>query len=261
MKNRENWEERIRDVLAMECDGVTASSALKDRIDGKILEMQKEAEDMKHLSVKKLVIGVAVGCLLVSGGVFAAGHATSLVTHTFLPDMCRDYGKLPEMEKKLGYAVDAVEEFSNGYRFQRMSVDEWEGRDAGGNQVYTFKSLGIDYAKGGEKSVSLYIEKPVETPVRDRMPDTTRDCAGITVYYDSITNKQVPPDYVLTQEDKDGEARGDFYISVGTPEVEVHQNMTVSWDKDGIHYQLLGFDLNLSADEMLDMAEEIIGTK
>ncbi|GEM_PF-3017917 len=31
--------------------------------------------------------------------------------------------------------------------------------------------------------------------------------------------------------------------------------------KDGVRYQLLGFDLNLGAEEMFDMAEEIIGTK
>lgn len=261
MEQRDIWDEKIKDALRSECDGITAPRELMDRIDEKILESEKETGDMKHLSVKKLVIGVAVGCLLVSGVVFASGHAVSLVTHTFLPGMCRDYGKLPEMEQKLGYAVDSVEEFSNGYRFQTMSVDEWEGKDESGNRVYTFQSLGINYVKSGEESVSLYIEKPVETRVRDRMADATRVCEGITVYYDSITNKQVPPDYVLTQEDKEGEARGDFYISVGTPEVEVHQNMTVSWDKDGIHYQLLGFDLNLSPDEMLDMAEEIIESK
>lgn len=261
MKQRDIRDEKIKNVLQSECDDITASRELKDRIDKKILESEKEAENMKHLSVKKLVIGVAVGCLLVSGGVFAAGHAISLVTHTFLPDMCRDYGKLPEMEQKLGYEVDAVETFSNGYRFKSMSVNEWEGRDEGGNQVYTFKSLGINYVKSGEEPVSLHIEKPVETPVRDRTPDATRVCGDITVYYDSVTNKQVPPDYVLTQEDKYGEARGDFYISVGTPEVEVHQNYSVTWEKDGIHYHLLGFDLNLNADEMLDMAEEIIGSK
>ena len=66
---------------------------------------------------------------------------------------------------------------------------------------------------------------------------------------------------MLTEEDKAGEARGDFYISVGSQEVEIHQNQTVTWDKDGVHYQLLGFDLSLNAEEMLDMAEEIIGTK
>lgn len=261
MKKRDDWEEKIRDVLALECDGIAASRALKDRIDEKILESEKEAGDMKHVSVKKLAIGVAVGCLLVSGGVFAAGHAVSLGSHHYLQDACRDYDRLPEMERKLGYAVDAVEEFSNGYRFERMFVDEVKGRDEEGNEVYTFMSMDIDYEKSGEEPISLFIEKPVETPVRQGTPDATRVCGDITVYYDMITNKQVPPDYVLTEEDKAGEVRGDYYISVGSAKVEVHQNHTVTWDKDGIHYQLLGFDVKISPEEMLDMAEEIIGTR
>ncbi|MDE5938236.1 MAG: hypothetical protein K2H37_04070 [Lachnospiraceae bacterium] len=261
MKKREVWEEKIKDVLALECDSITASRALKDRIDEKILESEKEAENMKHLSVKKLVVGVAAVCLLVSGGVAAAGHAVSLSSHHYLQNACRDFGKLPEMEQELGYAVDVVEKFSNGYRFESMSVDDVQGKDAESNVVYTFKSMMIEYGKSGEEDICLIIEKPVEMPASEETPDATRVCGDITAYYDMITNKQVPPDYVLTEEDKAGEARGDCYISVGSAKVEVHQSHTVTWDKDGIRYQLLGFDLNIGAEEMLDMAEEIIGSK
>lgn len=261
MKKRDDWEEKIRDVLALECDSTTASRALKDRIDEKILESEKEVENMKHLSVKKLAIGVALGCLLVSGGVFAAGHAVSLTSHHYHQDDIRDYGRLSEMEQKLGYTVDAVEEFANGYRFDHMELDDVKGKDEGGNELYTFKSLDIIYTKSGENRVSLFIEKPVEIPVRSRTPGATRICGDVTLSYDALTNKQVPPDYVLTEEDKVNEARGDFYISVGTAEVEIHQNQMVTWDIDGVRYQLLGFDLHLSAEDMFDMAEEIMGTK
>ena len=58
---------------------------------------------MKKLSVKKLAIGVAVGCLLVSGGVYAAGRAVSLSTHHYRTDDCRDYGKLSEMEQMVDW--------------------------------------------------------------------------------------------------------------------------------------------------------------
>ena len=74
MREREAWEEKIKNALALECGGVTPSRDLKDRIDRQILESQKEAGNMKKFSMKKLVIGVAAGCLLVSGGVFAAGR-------------------------------------------------------------------------------------------------------------------------------------------------------------------------------------------
>ncbi|MCM1268302.1 MAG: hypothetical protein NC302_10395 [Bacteroidales bacterium] len=249
---------RIKDALAAECADIAASRELKERIDETIRE--REVQHMKRISTKKLVIAVAAGCLLLSGSVFAAGHATSFVTNVFWNEMVRDYDRLGEMEEQLGYPVDAVEEFANGYRFQSMSVDEWEGRDESGNGIYTFKSLGINYEKRGEKPISLYVEKPVEAPVRDRQPDATRGCGDITLYYDSRTNKQVPPDYELTDEDRAAEASGDIYISVGTSEVELHQSSGVSWEKDGVSYDLLGFDLNLSAEEMLDMAEEILNT-
>ena len=261
MREKEVLEEKIKNALTSECDGITASQSLKDRIDERILESKKEAGNMKKLSVKKLAIGVAVGCLLVSGGVYAAGRAVSLSTHHYRTDDCRDYGKLSEMEQKLGYRVDAVEKFENGYRFDRMSVNSVQGKDEARNEIYSFQSLNIVYEKRGEESISLFVEKPVETPARDSVPDATRVCGGVTLYYESITNKQVPPDYVLTKEDKEGEARGDFYISVGTPEVEIHQNSTVRWEKDGVQYMLLGFDLNLDAEELLDMAEKIMGTK
>lgn len=190
-----------------------------------------------------------------------AGRAVSLSTHHYRTDDCRDYGKLSEMEQKLGYRVDAVEKFENGYRFDRMSVNSVQGKDEARNEIYSFQSLNIVYEKRGEESISLFVEKPVETPARDSVPDATRVCGGVTLYYESITNKQVPPDYVLTKEDKEGEARGDFYISVGTPEVEIHQNSTVRWEKDGVQYMPLGFDLNLDAEELFDMAEKIMGTK
>lgn len=86
MREQEAWEEKIKNVLDLECDGVTASRDLKDRIDRQILESQKEAGNKKKFSMKKLVIGVAAGCLLISGGVFATGHAVSLSTHSFLPN-------------------------------------------------------------------------------------------------------------------------------------------------------------------------------
>lgn len=261
MRQREDWEEKIKNVLALECDGVTASRDLKDRIDREILESQKEAGNMKKLSVKKLVIGVAVGCLLVSGGVFAAGHAVSFSTHSFLPDAYRSYSDLGKAEGELGYTADTVESFSNGYKFERMSVDEWQGEDEAGNAVYTFKQLDITYGRKGEEKVSLIAEKPVETPVRNKEPDAVRQVGDITLYYDITTFKFVPPNYELTDEDRANLEKPNYEISYGSDEVQIQQSYHVTWDKNGIHYQIFGFDLSLSADEMFDMAEEIMGTK
>lgn len=261
MKEREAWEEKIKNVLALECDGITASRDLKDRIDRQILESQKEAGNMKKFSMKKLVIGVVAGCLLVSGGVFAAGHVVSLTSHSYLWDAYRSYGDMDKAQAELGYSADTVEEFSNGYRFDKMFVNDVNGTDEVGNVIYTFKDLNISYEKSGEPPVWLDVNKPVEQQIRKGEPEATRQVEGITLYYDTTTYKFVPPSYELTEEDQANMERDDFTISYGTDEVQVQQNSAVTWEKEGVHYNLSGFDLNLNADEMFDMAEEVMGTK
>ncbi len=261
MRQREDWEEKIKNVLALECDGVTASRDLKDRIDERILESQKEAGHMKKLSMKKLVIGVAIGCLLVSGGAFAAGRVVSLTSHTYKLDVCKNYGDMEKMEAELGYAVDSVEKFSNGYCFEKMSVDDVNGNDADGNTIYTYKDLNIIYEKSGEPTVWLDVAKPVETPVRKGAPEATRQVGEITLYYDATTYKFVPSNYKLTDEDQANLEKDNFTISYGTAEVEIQTASDVTWEKDGVKYHLMGFDLNIGADDMFDMAEEIMGTR
>ncbi len=260
MERKENWEDKIKDVLTLECDGLTVSQDLKDRIDEKILTSQ-EAGNMRHLSWKKLVIGVVAGCLLVSGGVFAAGHVVSVSSHSDWRDGCKSYSGMEQQEKKLGYEVDSVEQFTNGYRFKKAVVGEKEGRDQEKNQVYSAKFMSIEYAREAEPTVSLYIEKPVVDFARTKSAEAERICGGINLYYDSMTYKCVPADYELTAEDEVNQDKDNYCISYGSDQVEIQKSSVVDWMKNGIHYELIGFDLNLTADEMFDMAEEIMGTK
>lgn len=261
MREKEAWEEKIKNALALECGSITPSRDLKDRIDREILESQKEAGNMKRFSMKKLVIGVAAGCLLLSGGVFAAGRVVSLSSHSYLWDAYKSYGDMDKAQAKLGYPADTVEEFANGYRFDKMFVDDVNGTDEDGNVIYTFKDLQISYKKSGEQAVWLSAAKPVEQQVRKGAPEATRQVEGITLYYDETTYKFVPPSYELTEEDQANLERDDFTISYGTDEVKVQKSSNVTWEKDGVVYNLSGFDLNLSSDEMFDMAEEVMGTK
>ena len=260
MRQEYDLEKQLKEALTQECADMTASRNLKERIDAEILERQKEA-DMKHFSVKKLIIGVVAGCFLVSGGVFAAGHAVSLSSHSYLGDRYKSFSDLDKAETKLGYQVDAVEAFENGYRFKSMSVTDVQGEDESGSAVYTFKSMDIQYGRGGDPSLSVFIEKPVETQVRTKDPQAVRQVGDITVYYDTQIYKFVPPNYELTDEDKAKQESGELAISYGTDKVQVQTSYHVTWCKDGIFYDILGFDVNLGAEEMLDMAEEIIGTK
>lgn len=259
MQMKYDFEQNIKHALETECQDIIASRSLKERIDDAIVNSQKEAGTMKHLSVKKLVIGVAAACLLAGGGAFAAGHAVMFSGGSSWLDAYTSYDDMDKAQEKLGYPVDSVETFSNGYRFSRMNVEDVDAWDEDGNKAYTFQEMNIYYEKDGEPRMYLAISKPVEAIEREKTPDAVRDCGDIALYYDEYTYKFVPPSYELTEEDQANMEKDNYYISYGSAEVEIRISQGVTWEKDGIHYNLAGFDLNLNADEMFDMAEQIIG--
>ena len=68
----------------------------------------------------------------------------------------------------------------------------------------------------------------------------------------------MPADYQATAEDKNLEAAGNYYISYGNDKVEVRESSSVQWEKDGVSYMIQGFDTDVSPQEMLAMAGEMI---
>ena len=80
MKTR--YEDKIKMALEMQCGGISASETLKQKIDSEIrmqgkivpislpdgqeVSMKKSGQGKKHFSAKKLAIGVAAACLLIS---------------------------------------------------------------------------------------------------------------------------------------------------------------------------------------------------
>ena len=257
MQTKPEFDNKIRIILENECDGISASEELKVRIDRAIKEEQ-EGNFMKHLSVKKLCAGVAAACLIMScGNVFAsrvvgfAGGSSSVPEYT-------SYEEIGKAEEKIGFKADHVEQFANGYSFSDACIGEMDAYGETNEKIYSLQSLEMTYSKAGKPDIELYIEKKLEDIPDTKQPNSVRMCGETTLRYDEYTYKLVPASYELTEEDKINQQRDDYNISVGTDEVEIQKATHVRWEKDGLTYNLFGFDLDLSADEMLDMAEEIL---
>ena len=110
-------------------------------------------------------------------------------------------------------------------------------------------------------AISKEIQKSSEMKFDGKLIKVTYDIAdvnGTKIYYTHYINKTVPADYELTEEDKAAEASGKLVFSCGSSKVEVLKVQSVTWKKDGIQYQLLQLDGKLSADELVDMAGEVI---
>ena len=207
---------------------------------------------------KKKIALIAVAATLVMGiTVFAASGIISqwFSSSSSIPD----YKTLPTAEqvvKDIGYEAVIIDEFANGYKFDNGSVVDNVLTDDNGKAVEKFKSVTFRYLKDNDEV--LFSQDKVNSQV-ETSGEVVATVDDVDVYYYSYTNKLVPPDYKMTDEDKKAEETGELVFSYGSSKVEIKEIQSVSWKKDDMSYQLLQIDGKLSADELVEMAKEVIG--
>lgn len=213
---------------------------------------------LRPMKSKKKIALIAVAATLVMGiTVFAASGIISqwFSSSSSIPD----YKTLPTAEqvvKDIGYEVVTIDEFANGYKFDNGSVVDNVLTDDNGKAVEKFKSVTFRYLKDNDEV--LFSQDKVNSQVETN-GEVVANVDGVDVYYHSYTNKLVPPDYKMTDEDKKAEESGELVFSYGSSKVEIKEIQSVSWKKDDMNYQLLQIDGKLSADELVEMAKEVIG--
>lgn len=318
MRVEQDFDSRVKAALENECDGISVSETLKGRIDAAVCEQQIVQEQKttgKHFGVKKFCVAVAAACLLVSGISVFAGNVDFFVNVSKMAPDYTDYRDMEKVQAKLGYKMDSVERFANGYEFASASIDSQVAYSDENGVMYSVPTADVSYRKDG-KLIDLTVgaaetAAASTSDTRPKEPKAVRMCGDITLRYDEVTNKIVPQGYELTEEDMINEQRDDFNIVymtlsekengtekelaaldkekrdhycvgvTGTTDSSVSvtlkqageswmewkeggepytsQVKTVSWDKDGKRYELSGVDLDLDADELFDMVQELIG--
>lgn len=251
-----------KEINVNSCDEETSNALdinidiIKDMVNSKIVSASVERKSNTMKSKKKIAL-IAVAATLVMGiTVFAASGIISqwFSSSSSIPD----YETLPTAEqivKDIGYEAVTIEEFSNGYKFNNGSIVDNALADETGNVAEKFKSVSFRYEKDGDEVIFSQdkFNSTVETSGK-----VIASIDDVDLYYDSYTNKLVPGDYKMTDEDKKAEENGELVFSYGMDEVKIVEVQAVSWQKDNTRYQLLQIDGNLSADELAEMAKEII---
>ena len=207
-------------------------------------------------SRKKISVIAAVAVLALGTTVFAAGGIVSNWYSSSSSDP--EYRSLPtaqQVRKDIGYDAVLISEFENGYAFKDGSIVNNDLADEDGNSVEKFKSVSFDYEKDGDKVI---FSQDKFNSKMDIDGSVVKNVNGTDVYYYSYTNKFVPADYKMTDEDKKAEADGELVFSYGSDKVKIVQIQAVTWVKDGMQYQLMQMDGSLSQDDLVEMAEEVI---
>lgn len=263
-----NFELEIVKALSESGRSVQASPELRERINLQLdyqIEREKEQEKKEmedkvmrgHFNIKKIAAATVVACLIISMGCLAAGKIAGYESSTNRLKAYHSYADMDKVYKKAGYQIKAVESFQNGYTFEEANVSEEKATDEAGNAVATGNGITIEY-KLADKSISLYADTIMQMEEGTYVPKAEKEVNGVKLIYLQSTNKFVPADYELTEEDKENEKNPDYNIAYGSSEIQIQQSANVIWEEDGVKYDLLAFDTSLTPDEMFEMAAEII---
>lgn len=230
--------------------------AVKQNVNAKLDSAYTERKSYTMKSKKKISL-IAIAATLVLGiTVFAASGIVS--TWFSSSSSTPDYKSLPTAEqvtKDIGYEPVLIDTFENGYAFKDGNIVKNNLKDENGNSVEKFKSVSFDYKKDGD--TVIFAQDKVKSKI-DISGDVVKNVKGTDIYYYDYTNKLVPPDYKLTDDDKKAKENGELIFSYGSSKVEIKEVQSVTWVKDEMQYQLLQIDGKLTSDELVKMAEEIL---
>ncbi len=270
-KEKKAWsgmDAEVAEVLESMGERIEASEDLKGRIDDRIRTLAKEERSMNRFSMKKVAAGVAAACLL-AGTVCVAGNGImSYVGSTSVKADYQSFADMAKAEEKVGYQVDAVERFSNGFVLDNgIHISDYAVKNQAGEKVERQKGISLEYKKGSDDILfrvrKLYSGES-EAQLSDRSTwDKVVQEDGIDFYYSQSIYKLVPDDYEITEAEQADIESGKLQIAYDGrqgQDAEVQQSYYVGWIKDGKIYTLGGFDLSISADEMLGMAKEVAGS-
>lgn len=256
----------ITNALKFHADAIEASPVMKEKIDLAISEQENDVFKNERGRVtpmkwnfKKVAVAALGVCLLTGGACYAAGQvATQYITVGGVESYCTNFGDLSSLEEEAGIKINAVETFANGYTFDSADLDKTAAVGEDDSQLYEFPEIGLRYKNGDLPSISIYAEDVAYYSGSEVVPDIVRECDGIELRYVTIINKFAPADYEWSDEDIANMDNPKYNFAEGASELTILQSQNVSWEKDGVHYHMIGFDLSISAEEMLDMAEEMV---
>ena len=205
--------------------------------------------------IKKAVLIAAIIVVLSNVTALAANFvAVSRSSHSSVPT----YKKTPAtevLERDIGIPVNIKNSFDNGYTFKRAYITENEDV-FDNNEKNEYSGLVCKYVKDGEE-LSVSVEpQTFETERTDALDSLIyKDCE--LIYY-SYQNKIVPPDYKMSEQDKEDEKAGKYVFSWGSDEVTIADVQIVTWAYNGVNFGITDISSAVSKDEIMEMAKELI---
>lgn len=230
---------------------------IRDMVNDAISDVSAERKSISVKLKKKAVLAAVAAALIL--GITAIAASGIVSTWIGVSSSMPDYKTLPTAErvkKDIGYDAVLIDGFANGYTFADGSIVKNVLKDENGKNTEKFKSVSFRYEKDGDR---VFFSQNKHNAATKQEGEIVATAGDTDIYYYSYTNKIVPPDYKMTDEDKKAEQSGELVFSYGASTIEISKVQSVTWKKDDAEYCLMQIDGKLSADGLTAMAKEIIG--
>lgn len=251
-------EKKIRETLDHKADEVEADFFAEERIRATVHQRLEETS-MKKKNWKKTAVVAAAICVIGSMTALGLGRTVSISGQSDIRDSIYSYAEAKEKQDSLDKEVKMVEKFSNGYTFHQAVPMEETGHDENGNETETSTMLYVDYKKKGMEDVSLYTHRLSGLEVGAYADEELTLEDGTVLKYATMINRFVPNGYEISDEERELMAVGKLNIGYGGPDQKLEEKVSssVTWEQDGIAYDLFTFSDEMSAEEMFGMAREL----
>lgn len=257
-----SFEQELKTYFDEQTKKVEVSKDMMNNIKKEINDNQ--IKKSFKLTKRKLAITFAV-CILTVTCSMAATKLNSWTSHSSAESKISEYPSSDEVQKILGYTPKYLKSLPNGFEFKEANPVAAEGKDVDGNTIVRLNELKIYYERENKNDgeiLTLSISKKDKNLFNDQISsisnlETITD-GNSNLYYSESLYKAVPEDYELTEEDKQLMEQGKLDIGYGTDKVEAYTTQFINWYDEGIGYDILGMNTNITKDEMVDMAKAII---
>lgn len=256
MKLPEKFEDKLKKAIHAEADKICPSEDMFLQINRKIKSENMEGKNMNFKPIKK-TRGLLVACMLLAFTTITCFAAVKIVSYTAhsTNNTFAEFPSEKEVKKEAGFVPKYVDEIAEGYEFYRGGVGETSAETEDGSAAATLKSANFSY-KNGDSTVSLLVEDGVLPGAEEggEIANITSDVEG---RYYSQMYKFVPPDYVMTEQDKADEKSEKCVFSYGSEKVELNHIQQIAWEDNGMSYTLINSDGTVDKTILANMAAKI----
>lgn len=223
-------------------------------------EEEKNMSKNKFSSKKVKVIVVAAAICVVSLSCYAGSKINSYVSHGSNETEVTAFADAEKFHKELEFTPKYLERFENGFVFSSANIHETQTQDAENKTIDTFHELSVTYTKDKARC-NLNLSPLDKIEVDNSNSEIAAKENDISIYYSQDHYLFVGDESQITDEDRKLEKEGKLYISYGgdaVPEPERSVFSFVTWNQDGVHYQLFSDDESIPKEAYIEMAQELI---